>query len=231
MKIKADNEGVTKLMLSYNLMGGESYALVNDVDEYYSRLETLLDDIKQGKGESCNYLYFAFVTLASATLEYSLNLMLALHCFRKFHVPMYEEHLQAFLDIKFAPKIEITPEIVSEGKYSIKKDVPTLQQLKELVDKRHSIMHNSKAVKVQKFDSPNMGSCVLDGKICMPVDSLNDDGTLDFYFESKDNAITTLKAKWCLRMGDAILKYRDCVVNPYLTQFKLIENDLLKKIQ
>ncbi len=228
MKIKADNEGVTKLMLSYNLMGGESYALVNDVDEYYSRLETLLDDIKQGKGESCNYLYFAFVTLASATLEYSLNLMLALHCFRKFHVPMYEEHLQAFLDIKFAPKIEITPEIVSEGKYSIKKDVPTLQQLKELVDKRHSIMHNSKAVKVQKFDSPNMGSCVLDGKICMPVDSLNDDGTLDFHFESKDNAITTLKAKWCLRMGDAILKYRDYVVNPYLTLFELKENELLE---
>lgn len=228
MKIKADNEGVTKLMLSYNLMGGESYALVNDVDEYYSRLKTLLDDIKQGKGESCNYLYFAFVTLASATLEYSLNLMLALHCFRKFHVPMYEEHLQAFLDIKFAPKIEITPEIVSEGKYSIKKDVPTLQQLKELVDKRHSIMHNSKAVKVQKFDSPNMGSCVLDGKICMPVDSLNDDGTLDFHFESKDNAITTLKAKWCLRMGDAILKYRDYVVNPYLTLFELKENELLE---
>ena len=58
--------------------------------------------------------------------------------------------------------------------------------------------------------------------------SLNDDGTLDFHFESKDNAITTLKAKWCLRMGDAILKYRDYVVNPYLTLFELKENELLE---
>lgn len=109
MESKADNEGVAKLVFSYNLMGGESYALVNDIDEYYNRLETLLDDIRQGKGESCNYLYFAFVTLASATLEYSLNLLLAIHCFKKFKVPMCEEHLKPFLDINFATKIEITP--------------------------------------------------------------------------------------------------------------------------
>lgn len=228
MESKANNECMSKLVLSYNLTGGESYALVNDVDEYYNRLESLLEDIKQGKGESCNYLYFAFVSLASATLEYSLNLMLAIHCFRKFRVPMYEEHLQAFLDLKFARKIEITPEIVSEGDYSIKKDVSFLQQLKELVDKRHCLMHNSKAVKVQKFDSPNTGACVIDGAICIPVDSLNDDSTLDFHFESKDNAITTLKATWCMRMGNAVLKYRDCVVAPYLNNFELTENELLR---
>ena len=110
-----DNMEMARLILSCNFMGGESYALVNNVDEYYSRLETLLEDIKQGKGESCNYLYFAFVSLASATLEYSLNFMLAVHCFLKYLFPMYEKHLQPFLDISFATKIEITPEIVSEG--------------------------------------------------------------------------------------------------------------------
>ena len=110
-----DNMEMARLILSCNFMGGESYALVNNVDEYYSRLETLLEDIKQGKGESCNYLYFAFVSLASATLEYSLNFMLAVHCFLKYRFPMYEKHLQPFLDISFATKIEITPEIVSEG--------------------------------------------------------------------------------------------------------------------
>lgn len=31
MQSKTNNEGMSKLVLSYNLTGGESYALVNDV--------------------------------------------------------------------------------------------------------------------------------------------------------------------------------------------------------
>ena len=192
MENKIESEGMAKLILSCNLMGGESYALVNNVDEYYARLEVLLEDVKQGKGESCNYLYFAFVSLASATLEYSLNFMLAVHCFMKYHFPRYEKHLEPLLKIKFAPKIEITPEIVSEGKYTIKKDVPTLQCLKEFVDKRNSLMHNSKAVKVQKFDFPNTGAVEVVGGVFIPQDALNDDYTLEFSFDSVDNAITSL---------------------------------------
>lgn len=229
MENKIESEGMAKLILSCNLMGGESYALVNNVDEYYARLEVLLEDVKQGKGESCNYLYFAFVSLASATLEYSLNFMLAVHCFMKYHFPRYEKHLEPLLKIKFAPKIEITPEIVSEGKYTIKKDVPTLQCLKEFVDKRNSLMHNSKAVKVQKFDFPNTGAVEVEGGVFIPQDALNDDYTLEFSFDSVDNAITSLSSKWCIRMGDAILTYRDSVITPFLTQSGLKENDLLMK--
>ena len=229
MENKIESEGMAKLILSCNLIGGESYALVNNVDEYYARLEVLLEDVKQGKGESCNYLYFAFVSLASATLEYSLNFMLAVHCFMKYHFPRYEKHLEPLLKIKFAPKIEITPEIVSEGKYTIKKDVPTLQCLKEFVDKRNSLMHNSKAVKVQKFDFPNTGAVEVEGGVFIPQDALNDDYTLEFSFDSVDNAITSLSSKWCIRMGDAILTYRDSVITPFLTQSGLKENDLLMK--
>lgn len=229
MKNKVEYEGMARLILSCNLMGGESYALVNNVDEYYSRLESLLEDIKQGKGESCNYLFFAFVSLASATLEYSLNFMLAVHCFIKYHFPMYEKHLQPFLDIKLATKIEITPEIVSEGEYSIKKDVPALQCLKELVNKRNSLMHNSKAVKVQKFDFPNIGAFEMEGGVFIPQDALNDDYTLELSFDSVENAITSLSSKWCIRMGDAILTYRDNVVTPFLEQSGFKENDLLMK--
>lgn len=229
MENEIDNKDMAKFLFSCNIKGGESYAIINDIEEYYNRLESLLEDIKLGKGESCNYLYFAFVSLSSATLEYSLNLMLATHCFRKFYVSMFEKHLQTFLDIKFAPKIEITPEIVSEGEYSIKKDDPTLQCLKELVKKRNCLMHNSESVRDQKFVFPHTGAFQKDGNIFIPIDALDDDGTISFHFESNDNAITTLKAKWCIRMGNAILKYRECIVAPYLTQLKLKENDLLRK--
>lgn len=215
-------------ILSCNLLGGESYALVNNVNEYYKKLEALLNDIKQGKGESSDYLYFAFVSLASATLEYSLNLMLSIHCFGKYYYPMYEKHLQSFLDINFTTKIEITPEIVSEGKLTIKKDVPTLQNLKELADKRNKLLHNSKAVKVQTFDFPDTGAEIVDGCVCVPLDALKDDGILEFTLELEGNVITSLTSKWCIRMGNAIQKYRECIITPYLVHSELKENDLLK---
>ena len=133
------------------------------------------------------------------------------------------------MDINFVTKIEITPEIVSEGKYSIKKDVPALQCLKELVNKRNSLMHNSKAVKVQKFDFPDTGAIEVEGGIFIPQEAVNDDNTLEFSFDSEDNAITSLSSQWCIRMGNAIIAYRDNVVAPYLTHFSLNENDLLMK--
>lgn len=216
-----------KAILSCNLLGGESYALVNNVDEYYKKLESLLDDIKRGEGETCDYLYFAFVSLASATLEYSLNLMLSVHCFEKYYYPMYEKHLQSFLDINFTTKIEITPEIVSEGKLTIKKDVPTLQNLKELVDKRNKLLHNSKAVKVQTFDFPDTEAEIMDGCLFVPLDNLKDDGILEFTLELEENVITSLTSKWCIRMGNAIQRYRDNIVTPFLSHSALKENELL----
>ncbi len=217
-----------KAIFSCNLLGGESYALVNNVDEYYKRLESLLDDIKRGKGETCDYLYFAFVSLASATLEYSLNLVLSIHCFEKYNYPMYERHIKSFLDINFTTKIEITPEIVSEGELTIKKDVPTLQNLKELADKRNKLLHNSKAVKIQTFDFPDTGAEIKDGCVFVPLDALKDDGLLEFKFELEENVITTLTSKWCVRIGNAIQKYRDNIVTPFIVHSALKENELLE---
>ena len=85
MKSRTTKEKMAKAIICCNLMGGESYALVNNVDEYNNKLDALIEDIKQGKGKSCDYLYFAFVSLASATLEYSLNFMLAAYCFKKYN--------------------------------------------------------------------------------------------------------------------------------------------------
>ncbi len=217
-----------KAILSCNLLGGESYALVNNVDEYYKKLESLLNDINRGKGETCDYLYFAFVSLASATLEYSLNLILSIHCFEKYNYPMYEKHIKSFLDISFKTKIEITPEIVSEGKLTIKKDVPTLQNLKELADKRNKLLHNSKAVKVQTFDFPDTGAEIIDGCVCVPLDAIKDDGILEFKLELEENVITTLTSKWCVRIGNAIQKYRDNIVTPFLAHSALKENEILE---
>jgi hypothetical protein len=91
-------------------------------------------------------------------------------------------------------------------------------------------MHNSKAVKVQKFDFPNTGARVIGENVFVPLDIINNDGSIDFRFRSKDNDITSLTSNWCIRMGNAILKYRDCIVTPYLSPSGLKENDLLMKI-
>ena len=90
-------------------------------------------------------------------------------------------------------------------------------------------MHNSKAVKVQKFDFPNIGAFEMEGGVFIPQNALNDDYTLEFSFDSVENAITSLSSKWCIRMGDAILTYRDNVVTPFLEQSGFKENDLLMK--
>lgn len=227
MKSKTTTENMAKAIICCNLKGGESYALVNNVDEYNNKLDALIEDIRQGKGKSCDYLYFAFVSLASATLEYSLNFMLAVYCFKKFNYPRYENHLKSYIDISLKTKIEITPEIVSDGEYVIRNDIPTLQCLKELVDKRNKLMHNSKAVKVTRFNFPNTNAKIIDDGVFIPIDSVNDDGTIDFSIDSEDNVITTISAQWCIRMGNAIRNYRDEIVTPFLIHNSLEVNDLL----
>lgn len=81
---------------------------------------------------------------------------------------------------------------------------------------------------IQTFDFPDTGAEIIDGGVFIPLDALKDGGILEFSFDTKENAITSLTAKWCIRMGNAVQKYRDNIITPYLIHTELNENELLR---
>ena len=216
-----------KFIFSLCLNGGESYVLVNETEEYFSRLESALNDIKQGKGEKCDYLFFAFVTLCSATLEYSLNLMLAVHCFNKYHVPLYLAHLKNYIVYSFIRKIIKTPIITSNGEFVVNNKSNSIKKLKELVKKRNYLLHNSNYVKAQTFITPNTYARITKGGVFIPISSLTKDLSLEIPVSIKSNDITSISAEWCIEVGEALLQYRECVISPFLSHLVYKENDIL----
>ena len=67
-------DSVISSRIALSLTDGNSYILVNNAEEYYRQLTDALVDIKNEVSSS--YVYFAFISLASATLGHSLNLII-----------------------------------------------------------------------------------------------------------------------------------------------------------
>ena len=197
--------------LSVNIMGGESYVLVNNVREYYRQLEDALADIKTDK--KCSYLYFSFVALASATLEFSLNYILATYCFEKFGYHDYKRYLKIYEKINFKDKLFVLPQIIYEGKYVMNEDCSTIKNLYELVSLRNNLLHNSE--NVQTFESPEIGTIIVDGGLLVPWKK-TDNGVVHFNFEVKDSIITTLSKEQCIGIGESLLNFRDLLMTPFL---------------
>lgn len=219
-----------KAIMSCNLTGGESYLLINNTDSYYSRLENALNDIKADKHCSCDYLLFAFIALSSATLEYSLNYLLAVYCYQKHHYPYYKPYLESYTKISFKNKLTILPSIISEGKYVLQKEDNIILNLFSLIQLRNILLHNSQSVKVQKFDFPNLNVTFNEEGILIPEENINPDLTVDFQIEIKDNIIDILEKQQCIDLGESLLEFREYVVNPYLCNMELKENRLVKPI-
>jgi len=222
-------EKMQELQFKFSLClnGGKSYVLVNETDEYFIRLESALNDIKQGKGEECDYLFFAFVTLCSATLEYSLNLMLSVHCFNKYHVPLYLDRLQDYENYHFRDKIIKTPSIVSGGKFVVNDKSLPIKRLTKLVNKRNLLLHNSNFVKAQTFTSPNTHALMTEKGVFIPISSLTNDLSLEIPIRIRNNDVTSLSAEWCIEVGEALLQYRKCVISPFLSHLAFEENEIL----
>ena len=211
--------------MSINLMGGESYILVNNVRDYYKQLESILEDVKSDTPS--NYLHFGFIALASATLEFSLNFMLAVYCFEKFKYPTYNRYLRIYKGISFREKLFVLPQLISEGKYVTNEDNNTIKALYELIKFRNELLHNSE--NVQTFVFPDLGAMIVDDNLCIPLDN-TDDGVIDFNFEIKDSLITSLTKEQCIRIGDALLHYRDAIMTPFLNHETFDNNELLANI-
>ena len=143
---------------------GQSYFLWNNALAYYKKLNHLFEDIKSDTPK--DYLYPCFITLCSATLEYSLNLIYALYCFRHFEYEDYKSYLETYGNMRFKHKLFMFPYIISEGKLIVNEDSQNIKSLYELIKKRNGLLHNSE--KLQTLDVPDINASIVNDKLVIP---------------------------------------------------------------
>ena len=217
-----ENGDQHRALMSVCLTGGESYILSNNVVTYYQQLEKALSDIKNDT--KCDYLCFSFIALASATLEYSLNYMLAVYCFHKFEVPEYKRYLDIYKNIRFKEKLFILPHIISDGKYVINEDSHNIKALYELIKLRNKLLHNSEYI--QTFEFPDIGVSIMDDGIFVPIENEK----VEFNIHIEDNVINTITPKLCIRIGDALLEFNRIFMTPFTNRANIEENEMVHKI-
>lgn len=205
------------------LMGDDkSYILQNNTDLYYSKLENALHDIKQGK--QSDYLYFAFISLASATLEFSLNYILAVHCFNRFTGTNYRSYLDAYTKIGFKNKLLILPQIISNGEFLLDENSKTIKTLYELISLRNKLLHNNEYA--QDINFPKLDSFMSDETLLI----LTDNPIIEFQFSKNDNIINTIDKEQCIKIGESLIDFKDKVMTPYLSASKIEKSTIINQL-
>lgn len=214
-------KSLPEIFLKANFLGnGKSYYLKNDIKLYYKKLECALNDIKEGK--HTDYLFFSFISLSSATLEYSLNLMYSIYCFFNFNFPQCKTYLEVYKNLRFKNKLFILPHVLSEGKVGLNDENQNVKTLYELISIRNKVLHNSEDA--QEFVFPNIQASIIDNKLFVPIEN----ATIDFEISTKENIMEALNEELCIRIGNAMLTFYKMLFIPYIEKGVLDNNDLLR---
>lgn len=198
----------------------KSYFLWNNALAYYKKLNNLFEDIKSDTPK--DYLYPCFITLCSATLEYSLNLIYALYCFRHFEYEDYKSYLETYKNMRFKNKLFMFPYIISEGKLITNEDSQEIKSLFELITKRNGLLHNSE--KLRTFDGPDINASIVDDKLFVPTKNWQ----IQFSISVEDNIIDTITKDNCIRIGNAIFSFYEQIMLPYVNYNELNICDFIK---
>lgn len=190
--------------LKINLTGNKSYYLYNGTELYYNQMRAAYKDIKNEV--SAGYLYFSFFTLCAATLEYSLNYILANYCVEKFGVDRYKVYLDEFISLKFKNKLLMTPHLISDGKFVMNEDCEPFKKLCEMINLRNRILHNKEFL--TEFELP-LNLEVKDGEILVPEAR----EIIDFEIVVK-NPIDRLTKENCLAYGLAMGHFKRFIMRP-----------------
>lgn len=199
---------------------GQSYFLWNNALAYYKKLNHLFEDIKSDTPK--DYLYPCFITLCSATLEYSLNLIYALYCFRHFEYEDYHSHLKPYRKKHFKEKLAEFPYIISEGKLIVNEDSQNIKSLYELIKKRNGLLHNSE--KLQTLDVPDINASIINDKLVIP----SENSQIRILLSPEDNIIDSITKGDCIRIGNAIFSFYEQVMLPYVNDDVLNICDFIK---
>ena len=225
MKEKCDvsDKDMPSAFLSACLWGdGKSLYLWNKTEEYYDKLKQALNDIN--KDNISDYLYFSFISLSSATLEYSLNFLYALYCFNKFHLREHKQYLEVYKNIRFKSKLFILPHVLSEGKLAINEDCRHIKLMYDLISKRNGLLHGAEDIK--EFDFPDLHATMI-GKefIAIPIEYAQ----AEFEISRKESIIEDLNKMMCINIGNAMLAFYEQVILPYVNEGGLKINELVIK--
>ncbi|MBQ2885494.1 MAG: hypothetical protein IJE43_17340 [Alphaproteobacteria bacterium] len=200
---------------------GKSYFIKNNLDLYYSKIESALIDLNKGLG--VDYLCFSFISLCSATLEYSLNLIYSDFFLGQFACD-YEPYAKAFYKMEFKLKLRLLPYIISNGKFIFNENYKTFQSLNSLIKLRNLLLHPNGCIEGIELGSifPNME---FDGKNLI-IETENTE--VEFSVNSKESTIETLNKRDCINYGLALLEFRDLVLTPFLSNHNIEENSMVR---
>ena len=199
--------------LIINLEGnGKSYSLWDGTKSYYKKLRIAYKDIKEDNVRE--YSYFSFFILCAATLEYSLNYLLADFCLDKYGSENCQPYIDGYISLNFKKKILMTPSILSKDELVFDKDKTTFKKLNELVGLRNKIMHGKEFL--NELDIPNLVDNTLE--------------EIMFELTTRPNPIDSLNKTKCLEYGQALGDFKKFVMEPWFEN-ELKENELLTKIK
>lgn len=199
---------------------GKSYFLWNNALAYYKKLNHLFEDIKSDTPK--DYLYPCFITLCSATLEYSLNLIYALYCFRNFEYEDYHSQLKPYRKKHFKEKLTEFPYIISGGKLITNENSQEIKSLYELITKQNGLLHNSE--KLRTFDVPDINASIINDKLVIP----SENSQIRILLSAEDNIIDSITKEDCIRIGNAIFSFYKQILLPYVNDDELNICDFIK---
>ena len=117
----------------------KNYSLINNTDVYYNKLKTAYQDLSNDM--ISEYTLFSFVTLCAATLEYSLNYVLAEFCFTNYPLNRFNIHFAVMERMNFKSKLMLVPFICSNNSFMIKNSDSSFHSLTRLIKVRNDLMY------------------------------------------------------------------------------------------
>lgn len=214
-----------------NIEGGKNnYILPDYTNQYVVRLKHILEDIENGKGKDTDYLYFSSIALSSATLEYSINYLFSLYYFDShINITNRGSFWKRFSNKDFYKRVSYIVYLLSEKKYIIDKDAPTIKSISKMISLRNKLLHNSNMVQPTSFETEETGAWGDDDNWYIPVDNLNNGSEFSIPLQVKDSPLSEITKEICLEYGRAVLDYYDTIVFPYINQEGLYEHSFVRK--
>ena len=185
------------------------YFFMDYTESYYKKLRQAYQDIQSDK--DIEYLYFAFITLASGTLEYSLNHLIHQHYLHEFGPEDCKRFVNVFQRLEFANKLISTPIIITQGQYYFNENHSTIKELEQLISLRNKILHKKGSMQVVELD--------------VSIHEIKEGMNVQIEY---DNNIDNITKDECIKYGRALGAFKSEFMSPYLTD-TLVPTDLLIK--
>ena len=210
--------------------GKNNYILPDYTNQYVVRLKHILEDIENEKGKDVDYLYFSSIALSSATLEYSINYLFSLYYFdSQINITKRGSLWKRFSNNDFNERVSYIVPLISDKRYVIDKNSPTIKSISKMISLRNLLLHNSNTVQPLSFETEKIGAWSDGVNWYIPVENIENEYEKHFSLQLKENPMSEITKEKCLEYGRAVLDYYDTIVFPYINQEGLYEHSFVHK--